>query len=184
MKKFILLFILCFCANYVYADSYPAAVINTRPAATSNTTTQIMPPGLNVVRYSSTGYVRNIQNLTPAYPAYYMRGAHPAQPAVVAVANGDYFTTQVNANHILLGKKSDALILRQQIIDGKITFEEAAKKYSLCPSREEGGNLGYFSRGAMVPQFENAAFDLPVGQISQPVETRFGWHLIQVIDKK
>ena len=95
-----------------------------------------------------------------------------------------FYASQVKASHILVGRKSEAEKLRQQILDGEITFEDAAKKYSLCPSREEGGDLGFFPRGVMAGPFEKAAFSLPIGEISQPVETRFGWHLIKVVDKK
>lgn len=96
----------------------------------------------------------------------------------------NFFNQQIRASHILVGTKRDADILRQKIIDGELTFENAAKQYSRCPSRFEGGDLGYFGRGAMVPAFEGAAFNLPLNEISEPVETRFGWHLIKVIDKK
>ena len=96
----------------------------------------------------------------------------------------NFYASQVKASHILVGRKSEAEALRQQILDGEITFEDAAKKYSQCPSREEGGDLGFFPRGVMAGPFEKAAFSLPIGEISQPVETRFGWHLIKVTDKK
>ena len=64
-----------------------------------------------------------------------------------------------------------------------ISFEEAAKKYSSCPSKEQGGDLGEFGRGMMVPEFENAAFELEIGQISEPVKTQFGYHIILVESK-
>jgi len=96
----------------------------------------------------------------------------------------NFYASQVKASHILVGRKSEAEALRQRIIDGEITFEDAAKQYSLCPSRDEGGDLGFFPRGVMAGPFEKVAFSLPIGEISQPVETRFGWHLIKVTDKK
>ena len=192
MKKFILFLMLTLfaCVNSVLADV--PMMIQGSPAGMAPPVSMPMSAapfgalGMQAVRYSPTGYVKNVQQLTPAYNNnFYYRGAYPVQTTVVTTTNGNYsYATQVSANHILLGRKSDAIKLRQQIIDGKISFEDAARKYSLCPSRDEGGNLGYFSRGAMVQPFENAAFALPVGQISQPVETRFGWHLIQVTDRK
>ena len=91
--------------------------------------------------------------------------------------------TQVNASHILVKSEKEAIDIKKQIDNGA-SFEEMARKYSLCPSGARGGNLGYFGRGVMVPEFEKAAFDLPKGKVSHPVKTQFGYHLIKVIDKK
>ena len=63
-------------------------------------------------------------------------------------------------------------------------FAELAKKYSEGPSAPQGGDLGYFTKGRMVPAFEEAAFKLNKGEISEPVNTRFGWHIIKLIDKR
>jgi len=63
-------------------------------------------------------------------------------------------------------------------------FEELARKYSDCPSAAQGGDLGYFSRGQMVPEFEKAVFALEIGEVSEPVLTEFGYHLIRVDDKR
>ncbi len=61
-------------------------------------------------------------------------------------------------------------------------FEELAREYSDCPSASQGGDLGYFGRGTMVKEFEDAAFNLDVGEVSEPVLTEFGYHLIRVDD--
>ncbi|MDR2681544.1 MAG: peptidyl-prolyl cis-trans isomerase [Holosporaceae bacterium] len=66
----------------------------------------------------------------------------------------------------------------------KFHLREAAKKQSQCPSGAQGGDLGYFGRGAMVKEFEEVAFATPKGEISKPVKTQFGWHIIKIIDKK
>ena len=92
--------------------------------------------------------------------------------------------TQVRAQHILVPDENEAKAVKNEIESGKITFEDAAEKYSECPSKANGGNLGYFGRGMMVKEFEQAAFDGTVGKVSNPVQTQFGWHLIKVIDKK
>ena len=69
-------------------------------------------------------------------------------------------------------------------INEGLSFEEAASKYSTCPSKENGGDLGEFTKGKMVPEFEEAAFSIEEGKVSNPVKTQFGYHLIKVKYKK
>ncbi|MBU3183187.1 peptidylprolyl isomerase [Clostridium psychrophilum] len=87
-----------------------------------------------------------------------------------------------SAKHILVDTLEQIKKIKVEITNG-MSFEEAAKKYSKCPSSAQGGNLGEFTRGKMVPEFEKVAFELKVGEISEPVKTQFGYHLIQ-LDKK
>lgn len=102
-------------------------------------------------------------------------------------------TDQVRASHILLmyagsarstatRSKDEAAAeiagLKQQIDDGA-DFADVARGHSDCPSSRQGGDLGKFARGMMVPEFEQAAFELGVGETSDVVETPFGYHLIQ-----
>ena len=89
----------------------------------------------------------------------------------------------VTAKHILVASEEEAKKVEEEIASGSITFEDAANKYSSCPSKEQGGNLGSFSKGMMVPEFEEAAFNLELGVVSAPVKTQFGYHLIKVEDK-
>ncbi len=91
---------------------------------------------------------------------------------------------EVRASHVLVKTRPEAVKLRKQIIKGEISFEEAARQYSLCPSGQNGGDLGYFHRKQMVQQFADTAFDQKVGQISYPVGTQFGWHIIKTTDKR
>lgn len=104
------------------------------------------------------------------------------QPSSIELKNCAEIT-QVRASHILVKTQAEALKIRQEIIHGK-SFAQAAKEYSICPSGQEGGDLGYFCRGMMVPEFEDAAFSLPVQKLSDPLQTQFGWHLILITDKK
>ncbi len=83
---------------------------------------------------------------------------------------------KIKASHILVDKLSKAQEIREQVTPKN--FAELARKYSSCPSRKRGGNLGEFGRGQMVKEFEQAAFALNVGEISQPVKTKFGYHII------
>lgn len=89
---------------------------------------------------------------------------------------------QVRASHILVKTRAEAIQIKKDIENGG-SFTQYARIYSLCPSGKDGGDLGYFRRGQMVQPFEDVAFELPIGQISDPVGTEFGWHLIKVTDK-
>ncbi|MGG7144678.1 peptidylprolyl isomerase [Clostridium nigeriense] len=89
----------------------------------------------------------------------------------------------VSAKHILVDNKELCDQIKKEIDNNEITFEEAAVKYSTCPSKEQGGNLGSFGRGMMVPEFEEAAFGLDIDVVSDPVQTQFGYHLIKVEEK-
>lgn len=89
----------------------------------------------------------------------------------------------VKASHILVKEEEEINKISKEIEDG-LAFEEAAGKYSTCPSKERGGDLGYFTKGQMVPEFENAAFSMEEGEVSEPVKTQFGYHLIKLVDKK
>lgn len=89
----------------------------------------------------------------------------------------------ISAKHILVDSQDKAENILNEINSGAISFEDAASKYSSCPSKEQGGNLGQFSRGMMVPEFEEAAFQMEVGDLSAPVQTQFGWHLIKLEEK-
>lgn len=101
----------------------------------------------------------------------------------IATAKDTEQYTQVRAEHILVKTAAEAQQIKREIDNGG-SFEYYAKSYSMCPSGRNGGDLGYFSKGQMVPEFERAAFTTPVGQVSKPVYTQFGWHLIKVIDKR
>ena len=102
---------------------------------------------------------------------------------------------QVQASHILVQVASDAPQedkdaakakidgILAQVKEGK-DFAEAAKESSDCPSKEQGGDLGFFARGSMVKPFEDAAFSLNEGEVSDVVETQFGYHIIQLTGKK
>lgn len=98
--------------------------------------------------------------------------------------NKSQFTApeKVKAKHILVDEEETAKKVKDEIDNGA-DFSEVALKYSTCPSKERGGDLGYFERGKMVPEFEAAAFELKEGELSDLVKTQFGYHLIMVEDK-
>lgn len=92
-------------------------------------------------------------------------------------------STEIRASHILVKTEKEAMDLYNEIKNGSVTFEDAAMENSLCPSGRIGGDLGFFGKGMMVKPFEDAAFSLETGDLSNPVQTQFGWHLIKVTDK-
>lgn len=90
----------------------------------------------------------------------------------------------VNADHILVDSEEKALEILAKIESGEMTFGDAAKEFSSCPSGQRGGNLGDFGRGQMVPEFDKAVFELEVGEVTKtPVQTQFGYHLIKLNSK-
>jgi peptidyl-prolyl cis-trans isomerase C len=90
---------------------------------------------------------------------------------------------EVRARHILVETEDEAKAVQSQIKSGA-DFAELAKQKSKDPGASEGGDLGYFGKEQMVPEFANAAFKLENGQVSEPVKSQFGWHIIKVEDKR
>ena len=99
--------------------------------------------------------------------------------------NKEEFITpeQIRVRHILVNSIEEAEEILEELNKGA-DFIELAKEKSTCPSAAQGGDLGYFARGQMVKEFEDAAFALEVGEISPVVETQFGYHIIKLLDKK
>ena len=86
---------------------------------------------------------------------------------------------EYNASHILVKEEGQAKTIRKDISNGK-NFEALAKEHSIGPTGKNGGNLNWFDLGSMVPEFSTALMVLSEGDISQPVQTKFGWHLIKL----
>ncbi len=169
-----------------HIDISPAAV-NAKEAAVKSK----YPPG------QFDGILKQ-QNLTEADVQNILRQQLIIEQAVrpmVHISNSDiqaYFNKnhatldkpgQVRARHILVADEKTA-----EMIEGKLkaggNFADLAKQYSIDPStKDKGGELGFFGKGQMVPAFQNAAFSLPVGAISRPVRSPFGWHIIQVEER-
>ncbi|MBN4067535.1 peptidylprolyl isomerase [bacterium AH-315-E09] len=98
--------------------------------------------------------------------------------------NPEYFNTEeVKASHILINDEELANEIRARIEKGE-DFKELAMQYSEDPgSKELGGDLGFFGRGRMIPEFEEAAFALEIGEVSEPISSMFGYHIILLEDR-
>ena len=121
-------------------------------------------------------------------------GLHIIKLLDVKQKNGEHYITETNVRHILIATKSPSdskaakaqiEVIRKQIVSGQSSFATMAKKYSQDPiSAAKGGNLGWVTPGILVAPFENVMNSLKVDQISQPVKTEYGWHLIEVLGRK
>ena len=89
---------------------------------------------------------------------------------------------QVRASHILLDSESEVEKVLEEISKGT-RFEDVAKEYSICPSGNVGGDMGYFTRNVMIKPIERAAFSLRKGEVSGPIKTELGYHILKVTEK-
>ncbi|ASJ75942.1 peptidylprolyl isomerase [Granulosicoccus antarcticus] len=87
--------------------------------------------------------------------------------------------TQATARHILVDSEEKCQTLIDEI-KGGADFAAVAKQNSSCPSKNDGGNLGTFGKGQMVPEFETACFEGEVGDVQGPIKTQFGYHAVEV----
>ena len=117
------------------------------------------------------------QKIRPQVTDEEIKAAYDSESAKVAQ------TERVRARHILLGSEKEASGILARLKAGE-KFADLAKKYSLDGSKDYGGDLGYFTAPEMVAEFSKAAFALKVGEVSQPVKTDFGWHMIRLEDRK
>jgi peptidyl-prolyl cis-trans isomerase C len=88
---------------------------------------------------------------------------------------------KIRCAHILVKTEAEAIDILQDIRSGT-SFSQIAQMKSMCPSGKNGGDLGSFGRGMMVKPFEKAAFALEKGQMSGPIKTEFGWHIIKRLE--
>ena len=89
----------------------------------------------------------------------------------------------VSASHILVDSEDKAKDILAKIEAGEVSFEDAAREHSSCPSSQNGGALGEFTKGQMVPEFDSAVFSMEVGELRGPVKTQFGFHIIKLTAK-
>ena len=90
--------------------------------------------------------------------------------------------TQASARHILVSDQAKAEQLKSELADGA-DFAALAREHSSCPSGKQGGELGRFGPGQMVPEFDQVVFSAPVNEVQGPVKTQFGYHLLEVTER-
>ncbi|HSQ93907.1 MAG TPA: peptidylprolyl isomerase [Methanoregula sp.] len=106
-----------------------------------------------------------------------------AQSFYSRISSSLYMAQQARASHILVKTEEQANQIMKRLADGE-EFAKVARRFSSCPSGKNGGDLGWFGKGMMVPEFEKVAFDEEVGKVVGPIKTQFGYHVIKVTGKK
>ena len=91
--------------------------------------------------------------------------------------------THMRAQHILVSNEKEATRLLGDLKSGDVSFAEAARSFSSCPSKKQAGDLGEFGKGQMVKEFEDACEAAKIGVLVGPVKTEFGYHIIRVLKK-
>lgn len=89
---------------------------------------------------------------------------------------------RASARHILVSSEEECLALKEKIQAGE-DFATVAKAHSSCPSKMQGGDLGSFTPGQMVPEFDKVVFSEPVGVVHGPLQTQFGYHLVEITSR-
>ena len=117
------------------------------------------------------------QNISPSIKDEEIKAAYDKETAKVTQ------TERIRARHILVATEKEAKDIEAKLQGGS-KFEDLAKQYSLDGSKDYGGDLGYFTAPEMVKEFSAAAFALKVGEVSVPVKTDYGWHVIRLDDRK
>lgn len=107
----------------------------------------------------------------------------PLDTIYIGYHNHRIMVKSVNAAHILVNKEDDARKIMDRLEKGE-DFEALAKRFSKCPSGKKGGNLGWFGKGDMVKEFDEACFNGKKGDVIGPVKTEFGYHVILIKDQK
>lgn len=117
-----------------------------------------------------------------------MRGVGVVDDEIIAYFNANKskydLPASANTSHILVETEEECNEIYDKLMKNEIEFSEAAKNHSQCPSGQQGGVLGMYPRGQMVPEYEAVAFNMKVGEISKPVKTQFGYHIIKLNDRE
>ena len=181
----------------------PTSTPTNNPSASSLTTTPAVPatatgtpgptetPFPTATPYTLQGFQQTYQNSVTSYAklgitadqvrALYEVNILRQKLMDVITANTPHSQDEVWARHILVADEATANTVRQRLVNGEDFAKVAAEVSTDTGTKDKGGDLGWFARGTMVPEFDAAAFTLKVGEISQPVKSQFGYHIIQVL---
>ena len=183
--------------------STPAPTFTPDPAVTPTATSTTAPPTPTFVPedvtptatpYTLEGFNSEYQATLDEYKSYgiseatlrsaYINDLYRKKLLELISADVPSKEEQVWARHILVNSEAEAKAVYELLMNGS-DFAKIAKGFSVdTGSGAKGGDLGWFGRGAMVPEFEEAAFNQPIGEIGQPVKSQFGYHIIQVLDRQ
>jgi peptidyl-prolyl cis-trans isomerase D len=173
----------------------PATTSTPLPTATPDLTSTATPiPSITptATPYTLEGYKKQYQDTLKSYSSlglndaefryiYFESGLYRDRVEAKVTANITHQQDQVWARHILVADEATAIDIRAQLSAGADFATLAAQDSIDTASKDKGGDLGWFARGKMVPEFEAVAFTLSVGQISEPVKSTYGYHIIQVL---
>lgn len=165
----------------------PTPVLTDTQALAETPTPTVAPMTLEEFQDAYEGYLRTLKQVAGLSETDYKKlvEAELLQRKLEAVLQARVPTTaeQVHARHILVQNEEMARLVLNRLKAGD-DFAAVAKEFSQDPStKDQGGDLGWFPRGRMVPEFEEVAFSLPVGELSEPVKTRYGYHIIRVEER-
>ncbi len=166
--------------------------LSATPTQNPTTPTPILEPSPTATPYTLEGYQQTLQSqiqqlnenigLTEAdYRHLFEVRLYRQKVLDTVTADTTHEEEQVWVRHILVADEATAQAVLNQLLNGADWQTLAAENSTDPGTKDSGGDLGWFGRGKMIAEFENAAFNLPIGNISQPVQSDFGWHIIQVL---
>lgn len=101
-----------------------------------------------------------------------------------AYNHSDMDRMEVRSSHILVDTQEEALNIRKEIVENKKSFEKMAEEHSKCDSKKDKGDTGFNLRGRLVPEYDKIAYSADINEVSEPVKSEHGWHIVKVTEIK